>query len=212
MWRWAGLMAGAIVAAGGGAVAADAPRLALVIGNSAYAALPPLGACRASASVVSAALKRAGFDVTERRDLSNGAMGAAITEFGDAIARQPGSVAVAYACGYAVAFDGRVFLLPVSANLERATDTLTQGMVSRTSEQQRAGLGRRGRPGAAGQRRPARAHGGIAARHDDQPGRAGHHRASSPPTAPRRCRTARRRSPRRWSPASPHRRSKRGRC
>ncbi len=131
MWRWAGLMAGAIVAAGSGAVAADAPHLALVIGNSAYAALPPLGACRASASAVSAALKRAGFDVTERRDLSNGAMGAAITEFGDALARQPGSVAVVYACGYAVAFDGRVFLLPVSANLERATDTLTQGVVSR---------------------------------------------------------------------------------
>ena len=44
MWHWARLMAGLFVAiaAGGGAVAADASRLALVVGNSANTGLPPL--------------------------------------------------------------------------------------------------------------------------------------------------------------------------
>ena len=133
MWHWARLMAGLFVAiaAGGGAVAADASRLALVVGNSAYTGLPPLPACGASVNAVSAALKRAGFDVTERLDVSNGQMGAAIAGFADALTREFASVAVAYFCGYAVAFDGRVFLLLVSANLQRETDALTQGLVSR---------------------------------------------------------------------------------
>ena len=111
--------------------AADPSRLALVIGNSTYAGLPPVPACAASVAVVSAALKRAGFEVTERLNVSNGRMGAGITEFGDAIARTPGSTAIAYVCGYAVGFDGRVFLLPASASLERETDALTQGVVAR---------------------------------------------------------------------------------
>ena len=42
-------------------------------------------------------------------------MGAAIAGFADALTREFASVAVAYFCGYAVAFDGRVFLLLVSA-------------------------------------------------------------------------------------------------
>lgn len=103
----------------------------MVIGNSVYAGLPPLPACAASVNVVSAALKRAGFDVTEGLNISNGRMGAAITDFGDAVAQAPGSIAVTYVCGYVVDFDGRVFLMPASANLERPTDALTQGVVGR---------------------------------------------------------------------------------
>ena len=111
--------------------AAETSRLALVIGNSAYVGLPPLQACFASMNVVAASLKRAGFDVTERLNPSNGAMGAALGAFGDAVAAAPGSVAVVYVCGYATQFDGRVFLLPASARLERDTDALTQGMLAR---------------------------------------------------------------------------------
>lgn len=121
----------AAVFAGGGMAAAEPARLALVIGNSAYAGLPALHACGDSLNVVAAALKRAGFAVTERLNVSNGRMGAAITDFADTLAQQPGSVAVVYFCGYAMAYDGRVFLLPASATLERDTDILTQGLVSR---------------------------------------------------------------------------------
>src|SRR6185437_12190898 len=81
---------------------ADRPRVALVIGNATYSALPALPACTASANVVTAALKRAGFDVAERLDLTNGQMGAAIADWA---AKSSGASAVAYVCGYAVGFD-----------------------------------------------------------------------------------------------------------
>ncbi len=128
MVRWAAIGLSLAISA---AHAAEGPRLALVIGNSTYAGLPPIAACAASVGVVSAALRRAGFAVAERLNVSNGGMGAAITEFGDAVARAPGGAALAYVCGYAVGFDGRVFLLPASASLQRETDALTQGVVGR---------------------------------------------------------------------------------
>src|SRR3954452_19259570 len=127
MWRWAVLWLGFAAPA----AAAGADRVALVIGNSAYRTLPALAACAGSASVVSAALKRAGFAVSELTDPSNGRMGAAIGQFGDALAQVPGAQAVVYVCGYAVGFDGRVFLLPSSARLERDTDVLTRGLIAR---------------------------------------------------------------------------------
>jgi len=111
------------------APSADGPRVALVIGNATYTALPALPACTASANVVTAALKRAGFNVAERLDLTNGQMGAAIADWA---AKSSGASAVAYVCGYAVGFDDRTFLLPVSASIERDTDTLTQGLLAKS--------------------------------------------------------------------------------
>ena len=110
---------------------AEPARLALVIGSSAYAALPPIPACDASAGVVSAALRRAGFVITDLRNPSNGQMGAAIGTFADALAQAPDASAVIYSCGYAVGFEDRAFLLPTSARLDRETDVLTQGLVVR---------------------------------------------------------------------------------
>lgn len=113
------------------AARAESRRLALVIGNAVYAQMPALETCASSANLVAAALKRAGFEVTQLANPSNGQMGAAISGFADAVAKGPDSIAVAYACGYAMAFDGRVFLLPASANLAREADIMTQGLISR---------------------------------------------------------------------------------
>ena len=135
---WAGVLA--VLAASAQVQAAEPARLALVIGNSVYAGLPPLPGCAASMNVVSAALKRAGFTVTEQLNPSNGAMGASIGAFGDAVASSPGAVAAAYFCGYATELDGRVFLLPASVRLERETDALTQGLVARLLTSSMAGL------------------------------------------------------------------------
>lgn len=126
VWRWAVFCLGLTASA----AAAEPPHLALVIGNSAYAGLPPVPACEASAGVVASTLRRAGFAVTDLLDPSNGRMGATIAAFGDALAQAPGAVAVVYACGYAIPFEGRVFLMPASTRLERDTDTLTQGIVA----------------------------------------------------------------------------------
>ena len=140
MWRWAVLWMGLTAPA----LAAGTERVALVIGNSTYPTLPTLAACAGSVSVVSAALKRAGFGVTELTNASNGRMGAAFGEFGDALAQAPGAQAVVYVCGYAVGFDGRVFLLPSSARLERETDVLTQGLIARLPVTTLAGAALRG--------------------------------------------------------------------
>jgi hypothetical protein len=121
----AGLMA---VAVAGNAAAGG--RRALVIGNANYASLPPLPACAASARVVGAALRRAGFEVIEKADLSNGEMGSAIADFAAAAGAAPAAGAVLYVCGYAVDYGGRAFLLPASADIERDTDALTQGLTA----------------------------------------------------------------------------------
>jgi hypothetical protein len=115
-----------------GPARAAGPRAALVIANSAYATLPALPVCAASANVVGAGLRRAGFEVTDRRDLTNGEMGAAIADFAAGPAHAPDSSAVIYVCGYAVDLAGRDFLLPASAVIERDGDAMTQGMLAKS--------------------------------------------------------------------------------
>ena len=113
------------------AARAEPRRLALVIGNSLYARMPIIAPCASAANVVAGALKRAGFEVTQLANVSNGQMGSAMGGFAEAIGKSPDTIAVAYLCGYTIVFDGRVFLLPASTNLMRETDVLTQGIVSR---------------------------------------------------------------------------------
>ena len=107
-------------------------RLALVLSNAAYTALPPLPRCTLSARAVADGLRRAGFDVAERTDPSNGALGAAFSALARRIAATPDAAVIIYVCGYATEFDGRVFALPATATLERASDVLTQGMAARS--------------------------------------------------------------------------------
>ncbi|MBN9563766.1 MAG: peptidoglycan-binding protein [Alphaproteobacteria bacterium] len=128
-WRLAASVLCAVTSAANAAPAADGRRVALVIGNATYTALPALPACTASANVVAAALRRAGFEVSERLDLTNGEMGAAIADWD---ASSSGASAVVYVCGYAVGYDNRDFLLPVSARIERDTDALTQGVLAKS--------------------------------------------------------------------------------
>ena len=128
--RWLA-MSVAVLIAPLSARAAEPLKLALVIGNGSYQALPPLPSCLSSARVVAATLQRAGFTVREQTNESNGRLGTAISDFADALAAAPGAAAVLYFCGYAVGFNGRVFLLPTPATLERSTDALTQGVVGR---------------------------------------------------------------------------------
>jgi hypothetical protein len=63
-------------------VAADPPlRLALVIANSTYDMLPPLPQCPPAARNMAAALRSAGFEVSEAHDVTNAAMNAALVSF-----------------------------------------------------------------------------------------------------------------------------------
>lgn len=113
------------------AIAAPA-HAALVIGNGTYVSMPPVPACLMSAHAVAAALRASGFAVVEREDASNGATDAAIGEFSSKLAQAPGTAAFVYVCGYVTAFNNRPFLLPVSANIARPTDVLSQGILAKT--------------------------------------------------------------------------------
>jgi len=114
------------------ALGAPAPAgVALVLGNAAYTLVPALPACAASAHLVADRLKAAGFLVAERLDATNGGMQAALTAFDQAVAIHPGSAAVVYFCGYAVNYQDRDFVLPISPALSRPSDALTEGISGR---------------------------------------------------------------------------------
>jgi peptidoglycan hydrolase-like protein with peptidoglycan-binding domain len=105
---------------------------AMVIGNGTYDALPALPGCLLSAHAVAAALRGAGFSVVEREDATSGATDAAIGEMTRALTAAPGATAFVYVCGYVTAFNDRTFLLPISANIVRPTDVLTQGVLAKS--------------------------------------------------------------------------------
>lgn len=91
------------------------PRVALVIGNSAY---PGVGALRNpvnDATDMAAKLRTLGFEVILRTDLRQKEMLRALTEFGERI--QPGSEALFFYAGHGMQVRGRNFLIPVDADI-----------------------------------------------------------------------------------------------
>ena len=108
------------------------PGMALVIGEASYSSLPHLQACAMSAHSVAAALRRLGLTVDEQVDASSGAVFASIATLTRHIKADPSAPVFLYVCGYASAFDGRPFLLPVSAQVTRPADLLTQGVLAKS--------------------------------------------------------------------------------
>jgi hypothetical protein len=114
------------------ASAAGPAHVALVIGNATYTTLPPLPSCLLSAHAVAAGLHGAGFDVVEREDTTSGAMDAAIGEFVAKLAKAPDAATVIYVCSYGTMYNNRPFMLPVSVNITRPADVLTQGVLAKS--------------------------------------------------------------------------------
>ncbi len=110
---------------------AESARSALVMGNGTYAALPGIPGCARSANAVAAALRGAGFNVTERQDASTGGLDAGISEFSQHLAEGKGAAFI-YVCAYATDFNNRTFLLPTTARIARPTDALTQGVMAKS--------------------------------------------------------------------------------
>lgn len=111
-------------------VRSEPVRAALIVGNATYTSLPGIPACARSANVVAAAMRGLGFEVTERADASIGGIDAGIGEFSQRVAGK--GAAFIYVCGYATDFNDRTFLLPISANIARPSDLLTQGVLAKT--------------------------------------------------------------------------------
>jgi uncharacterized caspase-like protein len=117
-WAVLSLMAGLLLSA---PAAFAEKRVALVIGNSAYAHAPQLPNPANDADAMSALLKDGGFDVVEtHHDLGVEDMRRVVRDFTD---QMPGAdVAVVYFAGHGVEVDGGNYLVPVDAQLRRDID------------------------------------------------------------------------------------------
>ncbi len=134
MRRMRRLVGGAILLALLPGLAAEgSPQVALVIGNGAYAAaaLSPAPACPEAARQVADGLRGLGYAVTLLIDAGTGPLDAGIAAFARQLRDTPGGHAVAYACVGVAGFRDQVFLLPVTAQLARASDVMTQGVLAR---------------------------------------------------------------------------------
>ena len=132
-----------LLLAAAGAQAAE-QRLALVIGNSAYANSPlpnPVNDARLMAS----ALREQGFEVMERLDADQTAMKLAVRDFGNRLkAAQGGAVGLFYYAGHGLQVAGENYLIPVGAPIEDEGDVdifaVAANGILRTLEDARNGL------------------------------------------------------------------------
>ena len=116
----AGLLGIAAVSLALPAQAAPDRRVALVIGNSAYTAVPRLANPQRDALAISASLKRLGFEVVEGYDLKMDEMTGIVREFAQKL---DGSKAgVVYYAGHGIAVGDENYLIPVDATLKSEAD------------------------------------------------------------------------------------------
>ncbi|MDB5598122.1 MAG: hypothetical protein JWN71_166 [Xanthobacteraceae bacterium] len=98
-------------------------RVALVIGNSAYKFAPVLANPKNDAADVAQSLRRLGFDVVEGHDLDRRGMEGAIKQFAEKI--KTAKLAGFFYAGHGLQVDGKNYLVPTDAKLERAADLNT---------------------------------------------------------------------------------------
>jgi tetratricopeptide (TPR) repeat protein len=103
------------------AVAPSGRRIALVIGMSAYANVPPLRNPARDARSIADTFRRLGFaEVIEREDLSRAKLVETLRDFGDKAA--DADWAVVYYAGHGLEMNGENYLVPVDAKFARAED------------------------------------------------------------------------------------------
>ena len=101
-------------------------RVALVIGNAAYATAPLLNPGR-DAAAVAARLRALGFEVIERRDATREQMAGALAEAAAALRGRQG-VGLLYYAGHGLQIDWRNYMLPVDFAIASAADVPRQGV------------------------------------------------------------------------------------
>ena len=104
--------------------AAQAPekRIALVVGNAAYAK-SPLATAANDAGLIAQTLQAAGFDVIGARDLDGDTLRKSFRDFiNKAEASGPDTVAMVYLAGYGLQLAGENYFVPVDSAINRDTD------------------------------------------------------------------------------------------
>lgn len=95
-------------------------RLALVLGNSKYQAVPELDNPSNDAADLAQALRSVGFEVIEQRDATREAMAKAVRDFSDRL--RGADVALFFYAGHGLQMNGENYLLPVDAKIESPAD------------------------------------------------------------------------------------------
>ena len=101
---------------------APEPRIALVIGNSAYSEAPLANPAN-DARLMGETLRDLGFEVIERIDVDQRSMRRLLRDFGEALDDAgPDSVGLFYFSGHGLQVRGRNFMLPTNAVIRRESD------------------------------------------------------------------------------------------
>jgi len=101
-------------------------RFALVIGNGEYVGANPLRNPPNDARAMSAALREIGFDVIERTNLNSREMKKAIIDLGNKL--KANDVGLFYYAGHGVQSNGKNYLIPVDAEIEKEADVGIDGV------------------------------------------------------------------------------------
>jgi uncharacterized caspase-like protein len=108
--------------------AAQNPRIALIIGNSAYPD-HPLATTANDAGLIAQTLQAAGFEVVGARDLDQNRLRGALRDFlAKAAAIGPDMQAFVYLAGRGVQYDGDNYFVPVDAQIARDADIPIQAI------------------------------------------------------------------------------------
>src|SRR5260370_10241629 len=103
-------------------------RIALVVGNGAYAK-SPLATAANDAGLIAQTLQAAGFDVVGARDLDGDTLRRSFRDFiQKAEASGPDTVAMVYLAGYGMQLAGENYFIPVDSPISRDTDIPTEGL------------------------------------------------------------------------------------
>src|SRR5437588_7680893 len=103
-------------------------RIALVVGNAAYAK-SPLATAPKDAGLMAQTLQAAGFDVIGARDLDGDTLRKSFREFiQKAESSGPGTVAMVYLAGYGMQLAGENYFIPVDSALSRDVDVPIEGL------------------------------------------------------------------------------------
>jgi uncharacterized caspase-like protein len=116
--------------------AAPEKRFALVIGNASYKA-GTLATSANDAAIIAQTLQAAGFDVIGARDLDGDGLRQIFRDFIDRVGNAGSdTVAAVYFAGYGLQVEGENYLVPVDADINKASDVSRQAV--RLSEQMHA--------------------------------------------------------------------------
>src|SRR3984893_3952019 len=103
-------------------------RIALVVGNGAYAK-SPLATAAHDAGLIAPTLQAAGFDVVGARDLDGDTLRRSFRDFiQKAEASGPDTVAMVYLAGYGMQLAGENYFIPVDSALSRDVDIPIEGL------------------------------------------------------------------------------------